>query len=301
MTQTGPSSDNNRAALLMVAAMAGFAIEDVFLKRVAMVLPPGEVLVINGVLGGALFAAAAYYKGERVFSLDAFRGAPLIRNASEAVSALLYIYALAIAPLVMASALLQASPLIVTAGAALFLGETVGWRRWLSIIAGFIGVLIILEPWKQGFDPAGLAMLGCVITLAARDLVTRRMPVRIGTMSLSAWGFASIAPAGLVLMMIQGQSFVLPAQGQAMDLAMALITGVLGYYAVVAAMRIGEVSAIAPFRYARLVFASSLGILVLGESLATNVVIGSAVVVGSGLYVFGRERARQAAKARAAK
>lgn len=295
------AGENARAALWMVGSMAGFAVEDLFLKRAAEVLPPGEVLLINGAIGGAIFVAIALLRRERVFSMAALRGAALIRNLSEALAAFFYIIALAVAPLSMASALLQASPLLVTMGAALFLGETVGWRRWLSILAGFLGVMVILSPWDQGFSLAGLSMIACVIALAARDLATRRMPASIGTMSASAWGYLASVPAGIALMAVRGEGFVVPETARALDLAGALSFGLLAYYAVVHAMRIGEVSAIAPFRYTRLVFAVVLAVLFLGERPEPHVLVGSLIVVASGLYTFARERRRKAGLSQNAK
>jgi len=289
------ANENGRAALWMVFAMLGFAFEDLFLKNATVNLPPGEVLVINGVFGGAVFAVLAHRRGESVFSAAALRGAALVRNLGEAFAAFFYIIALAFASLALASALLQASPLFVTAGAALVLGETVGWRRWLSIATGFVGVLVILAPWNAGFDPAALGMLVCVVALAARDLATRRMPASLGTMSVSAWGYMATVPAGLLLMAVQGHAPVLPASGPALNLAGALVFGLVAYYAIVHAMRIGEVSAIAPFRYTRLVFAVVLAVAFLGERPAPHVILGSLIVVASGLYAFARERRRKAA------
>ena len=112
-------------------------------------------------------------------------------------------------PLSMTSALLQASPLVVTAGAALFLGETVGWRRWASILIGFAGVLVILEPWDAAFDPTGLLTVACVVVLAVRDLATRVMPARIGTFQVATWAYLGLVPAGALLMAVMGQTFVI--------------------------------------------------------------------------------------------
>ena len=288
------SRDNTRAALTMTLAMAGFAVEDIFLKRAAVAMPPGQIIVINGLIGGLIFAALARIRGENAFSRDAFRGLALWRNLSEGSSTLLYMLTLALAPLSFASAMLQATPLLVTAGAALFLGEIVGWRRWTSICVGFVGVLIILEPWRDGITLAGFAMVFSVIALAARDLVTRRMPARHGSMTISAWGFLSLVPAGLILMALRGEGFIIPDADRMIDLGGSLVFGILGYYAIVAAMRMGEVSVVAPFRYSRLVFAVTLAIIFLDEKLTPGIIIGSIIVVTSGLYVFARERQRKA-------
>lgn len=287
------ATDNSRAALLMIGSMAFFALEDLFLKRAAEALPPGQVLVLTGGAGAAAFWALAARKRQPVLTTDALRGVPLLRTLAEAVAAMLYIMALALAPLSMTSALLQASPLVVVAGAALFLREKVGWRRWASVLAGFAGVLVILKPWDAQFDPTGLLTVACVVMLAVRDLSTRAMPARIGTFQVSAWAYLGLVPAGLALMALMGQAFVPPTAAQWAGLGGALITGLFGYYAVVAAMRLGEVSVVAPFRYTRLVFAILVAVLMLGERPDGSTLLGAAIVVGSGLYAFARERARK--------
>ena len=276
----------------MVGSMAFFAVEDLFLKRAAEALPPGEVLALTGGVGALVFWAFAARRRERVLSMDALRGVPLVRTMAEAAAAMLYIVALALAPLSMTAALVQASPRVVVAGAALFLGETVGWRRWASVVVGFIGVLVILSPWDADFDPTGLLTVACVLVLAVRDLSTRLMPARIGTFQVSAWAYLGLVPSGIVLMAIMGQGFVWPTPMQWAGLGGALLAGLFGYYAVVAAMRLGEVSVVAPFRYSRLVFSVALAMVFFGERPGLSTYIGAAIVVASGLYAFARERAR---------
>jgi drug/metabolite transporter (DMT)-like permease len=293
------AADNTRAAMLMVGSMAFFAVEDLFLKRSAEALPPGQVLALTGAAGACVFWALAAGKRQPVLSMDALRGVALARTLSEAAAAVLYILALALAPLTMTSALLQASPLVVVAGAALFLRETVGWRRWASILVGFAGVLVILEPWDAAFDPTGLLTVACVVVLAARDLTTRVMPVRIGTFQVATWAYLGLVPAGAALMAGMGQAFVWPTPGQWAGLGGALVSGLFGYYAVVAAMRLGEVSVVAPFRYTRLVFAMVIAMVFLGERPEGSTLLGAAIVVGSGLYAFARERARKRASLKA--
>ncbi len=181
------------------------------------------MLAINGIAGALVFWALAARRGERVLSREALRGMVLLRTLAEAGAAMLYIVALALVPLTLVSALLQASPLVVVAGAALFLRERVGWRRWLSVLAGFAGVLVILKPWDAGFQPLGLLVVGCVIVLAVRDLATRVMPARLGTFQVSAWAYAGTVPAGLALMALMGQDVVTPEPRQWLWLLAALV------------------------------------------------------------------------------
>ena len=291
MTATS-ASENSRAAVLMTGSMAFFAVEDLFLKRAAEALPPGQVLALTGAAGALIFWALAARKGQKVLSSDALRGIPLLRTLAEAIAAMLYIVALALAPLSMTSALLQASPLVVVAGAALVLREKVGWRRWSSILTGFLGVMVILSPWDAAFDPVGLLTVACVLMLAVRDLSTRVMPARIGTFQVAAWAYIGLVPTGIALMGLMGQGFVMPTPAQWLGLCGALTTGLFGYYAVVAAMRLGEVSVVAPFRYTRLVFAIILAVAFLHERPGISTLIGAGIVVGSGLYAFARERSR---------
>lgn len=294
-----PHTDNTRAALLMVAAMAGFAVEDLFLKQATRVLPPGEILVLTGAAGAAIFAGLARLRGQPFLTRQALRGAALVRSASEALATLFYILALAWTPLSMTSALLQATPLAVVAGAALILGEKVGWRRWTSILAGFAGVLIILQPWDAQFDPYGLLTVACVVVLASRDLSTRAMPAHVGSFALAGWAYLGLVFAGSALMAGMGTPFVWPDATGWLWLAGALGTGLVAYYMVVACVRMGEVAVVAPYRYTRLVFAAILATVFLGEVLAPATLIGATIVVGSGVYAFARERARKRLSLRA--
>ncbi len=283
---------------MMVGSMAAFAVEDLFLKRAAMALPPGQVIAMMGAGGALVFWLFAALKRQPILTLRALRGAPLLRALSEAAATMLYITALALIPLSINSALLQASPLVVTMGAALVLGERVGWRRWTAIAVGFSGVLIVLQPWNAAFQAAGLLTVLCVVVLAARDLSTRAMPVDIGTFQLVTWAYMALVPAGLVLMTLGGDGFAPIDPTRWFDLALALMSGLIGYYAVTAATRLGEAAVIAPFRYTRLVFALILAMLFLGERPGPAMLIGAALIIGSGLYTFTRERMRARAAAR---
>ncbi|MDR7125367.1 drug/metabolite transporter (DMT)-like permease [Pseudorhodobacter sp. 4114] len=269
--------------------MAGFALEDLFLKRAASAMPPGQVIAMMGAGGAVVFWLIAARLRQPILTRRALTGAAALRTLSEALAAMLYITALALIPLSVNSALLQASPLVVTMGAALVLGEKVGWRRWTAIAVGFLGVLIILQPGTEGFRLAGLLTVACVFLMASRDLSTRVMHVSIGTFQLTTWAYLGLVPAGLVLMAMQGQSLQAIDPSQWVDLTGALVTGLFAYYAVTAAMRLGEVSVVAPFRYARLVFAMILAMIFFGERPDVWMLTGAALVIGSGLYTFARE------------
>ena len=280
--------ENLRGSVLMVLAMAGFALEDMFIKRLAEAMPVGQIIMAIGLGGAAIFAAICAGQGRRLFTHDLLARPVLLRNTGEMAGTMCFVTAIALTPLSSASAILQATPLAVTLGAALFLREPVGWRRWSAILVGFAGVLMVVRPGLAGFAPASLFAVGAVVGLALRDLSTRAVPAAISSMQLSAYAFATLVPTGAILLAF-GSGPVVPGGVQLRDLGLALGCGVAAYYAIVAAMRVGEVAVVTPFRYTRLVFALAIGVLVFAERPDGWTLTGAAVIVASGLYTLMRE------------
>jgi drug/metabolite transporter (DMT)-like permease len=280
---------NQRGSLLMIAAMAGFAVEDMFLKSAAGQLPVGQILMIFGSAGMICFILLAKSQGAQLITPALLSRAIILRAMSEVAGRLFYTLALALTPLSSASAILQATPLVVVAGAALIFKERVGWRRWSAIVVGFIGVLIILRPGLDGFTPLSiLAVLG-MLGFAGRDLGSRAAPKTISNLTLGVYGFAMMVPTGAALLAWTGGA-VWPSAATGTALAAATLFGVAGYYALTAAMRVGEVSLVTPYRYSRLLFALILGALVFGERPDAATLIGSAIIVASGIYTLVRGR-----------
>ncbi len=284
------ASENRAGIFLMVAAMAGFALEDMFVKLAARDMPVGQILTIMGAIGAPVFALIARLQGARLITPALWSRPVLLRNGGELVGTFGYISAVALTPLATASAILQALPLVVTMGAALFLGAKVGWRRWSAILAGFLGVLIVLRPGAGDFEPASLLAVLGVAGLALRDLATRTVPRETSSMVLSAYGFAMTVPLGLAMLALGPAPVAVGTQG-ALWLAGALAMGLGGYWAIVEAMRLGEIAVVTPFRYSRLLFALILGALVFAEYPDAWTLTGAALIIASGLYTFTRERA----------
>ncbi len=288
----GQSMSNARGSVLMVASMAGFAVEDMFIKSAAKALPVGQILMIFGLGGMLAFIALTRRRGERVFHPAILSRPILIKALAEVAGRLGYTLAIALTPLSNASAILQATPLLVVAGAAVFFRENVGWRRWSAIGFGFLGVLIILRPGAAGFELASLfAVLG-MAGFAGRDLATRAAPTVLSNMQLGIYGFFMLIPTGAVMLAWTGGAAV-PALAEGVDLAAATLFGVLAYWGLTAAMRMGDVSVITPFRYTRLVFALALGVLVFGERPDAMMLLGSAIIIGSGIYTLLRSRKKR--------
>ncbi|WP_371169816.1 DMT family transporter [Aliiroseovarius sp. 2305UL8-7] len=283
---------NIRGIILITFSMAAFSTEDAFIKSMARGIPVSEVLVILGIGGMLAFGAITYWQRGTLAPLvhrDMRSPMMLWRDASEGLAAMFFVTALSLVPISTVAAVFQATPLAITAGAALFLGEKVGWRRWSAVIIGFIGVLIIIRPGSDSFQIAALLPLAAVFGIAVRDLITRQMDPSIPSVSVAFYGFAAVVPAGL-LMTPFNDPFVVPHGVEWIYILCAMIAGVSGYYAIVQAMRIAETSIIMPFRYLRLIFSMILGFIIFSERPDFWTYFGAAIVIGTGIYTFWREQ-----------
>ena len=282
-------TENQRGSLFMVVSMAGFAVEDMFIKSASRAMPVGQVLVLMGALGVLWFGALARRAGQPAFPAALRSRTMALRSGFELVGRLFYALALALTPLSVTSAILQATPLVVVAGAALLFGERVGAGRWALTALGFAGVLVILRPGLQGFDVLSLLAVVGLLGFAGRDLATRAAPPALSNAQLGVAGFAVLAVSGLVILGFQGGPILPPALPLAKALG-ATGFGILGYSYLTRAMRTGEVSAVTPSRYTRLLFALILGVLVFGERPDLATLIGSAMVVTCGILILGQRR-----------
>lgn len=279
--------ENIRGAVLMSIAMALFALEDMFVKRAATALPVGEVLMLFGLGGMVAFAVLALKAGHPLWHPAVRSPLMLMKAGFEMTGRIGYTLGIALTPLSNASAILQATPLVVVAGAALFFRERVGPRRWSAIGIGFIGVLVILRPGLEGFVPAALWTVMGLLGFAGRDLATRAAPKVLTNFQLGIYGFAALIPSGAVILAVTGGGH-LPTAANLLPIAGAITFGVAAYWALTAAMRTGEVSVVTPFRYTRLIFALILGVLVFGEHPDGFTLAGAALIVASGVYTLLR-------------
>ena len=280
----------------MVLAMANFAICDSFIKLASQTLPIGQILMVMSF--GALFMFLELLRRQRqpLFSRDVFHPVVVWRTVGEIVGSFGIVMSLSLIPLTTLSAILQALPLVITLWAAVFLREDVGWRRWVAVCIGFIGVLVVLRPGTDGFQVTSLFAVLAVLGLSLRDLATRAVPDHISTPFVASWARILVGALGGVFMQFSG-GWVSMSWASTMLLAGSIATLIIAYLAITVSVRIGEVSAVAPFRYSRLVFALILGAVVFGETPDAAMWIGSAMIIASGLYAFWREQRRNTAPA----
>ncbi len=286
---------NLRGALWMMLAMLAFAVEDALIKLAlaAGSLTPGMAMLIFGILATALSALYARAQGVPLWHPAYLQKRLLWRTGFEMLGRLFFTLSLAYNTLTVTTTILQAAPLVVTLGAALFLREQVHLRRWLAMGVGLVGVLLVLRPVPDQFSATAVfAVLG-MLGFAGRDLATRASPPAVHAAQLGVLGFAVVTVAGLVLLAFEPGAPVLPDGAAIGAMALTALAGFLAYTALTFAMRTGEVSAVAPFRYIRLVAALVIAVLIFDERPDLLTLAGAALIVGSGLYTLWRERQRR--------
>ena len=269
--------------------MACFAVEDTFIKLLSARLPATQILFSVGFGGALITLALAVTLNVNLADKILLNKHVISRTIADLFGALFFTSAMVLIPMSLLASILQATPLFVTLGAAILLGEKVGWRRWSAIFIGFLGVIIILQPGYGSFQMASLLGLAAVLCLALRDVVTRDMATEIPTLTVTFYACLAMGSAGFIAYPFFGTP-IMPTTFEAILLVCAAIIGVTGYFLIVLATRKGDVSVIAPFRYSRLLFSLVLASLILGEMLTLPILLGGLLVVSSGIYTFGRER-----------
>jgi drug/metabolite transporter (DMT)-like permease len=288
---------NLSGIVAMLLSCIFFVVGDCTVRLVGAELPLGEILLIRGALSAPLIVAAAAYAG-KLGGFGALLTNPmlLLRTALEIATVMLFLISILNMPYAAALSVQQSNPLVLMAAAALLLGERVGWRRWLAAIVGFIGVLIIIRPGTPAFGWPAFTMIGSVVAMVLRDLVTRRLGPGIASLQLTVVAVTSVGLSGLLLLPFE--QWVMP-RGESFGLLIVAALGSMGgIHWMIKAVRTGDVSVVVPFRYSLIPFGVVAGIVVFAEWPDTIALIGMSIVIGAGLYALHRERV--AARDRAA-
>jgi len=282
-----PFSENHRGILFMLATVTGFAFGDAFVKLASADLSVAQIIIIRSLIAAPVVALIAWQQGALTGIRKMAERFIALRAVGEVGATAIYLSALAHLDIANATAILQIVPLATTAIAALLLGEPVGLRRWAAIGIGLLAVLLIVRPGMEGFNGWSLLALASVGFIVLRDLSSRLLPASTHPLAVSTLSVVVMIPLGLAM---------LPFQSWEPLTARAIIyCGLSGMFLsasfvfITLAMRHGEIAAVAPFRYAILLWAVVLQITVFGVWPDSLTLIGSALLVATGLYTLYRE------------
>jgi len=292
-------TDNVFGAILMAVSMLSFISNDALMKFLFQTISVEQGIFMRGLVSVPLLALIAYLRKSLFVRIDWRNWRVILTRAfAELAATMAFLTALSNMPLANITAILQALPLTVTMFAAIFFGEQVGWRRWGAILAGFIGVLIIIRPSDDGFNEYAVLAIVAVACVTVRDAITRRLDRSVPSLFVAFISAIPIFIYGGVATATTGWTVVSGAMIGIVVVAAIAIT--CGYLFAVMAMRNGEISFVAPFRYTGMIWAILFGFLLFGDLPDAATILGTMIVIGMGVYAFHRERIRQRASASSA-
>jgi drug/metabolite transporter (DMT)-like permease len=273
----------------MLAGVALLSLNDGLVKSLAATYPIGELLFVRGAFVFPwIFLIAVRRGGLHTLRINNIAGQAL-RGGCVVASAFLFVNGLVYLPLADAIAVTFSGPLFITALAPFALGEHVGWRRWMAVLAGFAGVLFMVRPGGGALQWAVLLPLGAALCGGVRDIITRRIAatetsaaVMLVTTSVVMLAGLATAPFGWLAL-------------KSADLSTFAASGLLlagAHYLMIEAFRRGEAALVAPFKYTSMVWAVLFGFLLFGDLPDEWTLFGAAIVIFAGLYIFRRETIR---------
>jgi drug/metabolite transporter (DMT)-like permease len=279
-----------RGIASMVLGMAAFVVNDTLTKIASETVPLGQLIATRNVMATALILFLIWMSGQAGQLCRAVNRAVVTRSSFDIVATFFFLIALFNMPIGNVMAINMATPLAMTAAAAMLLKAPVGWRRWSAVLAGFVGILLIVQPSGEGFNAYALAAVASVIFIVGRDLSTRNIDQSIPSLVVTLTNAVFILVSALILTVFQG--WVAMGWREIALLAGAGLFLVAGYLLIVDAFRHGDLVTVGPFRYTGLVWALLSGFIIWGDIPNPLAQAGIAIVVASGLYVLHRERIR---------
>lgn len=274
-----------RGGLWMVGACLMFTGVSVVVRMLGETLDPFQVVFFRNAFSLMWMMPWVLHTGRSAFRTDhLWRHA--LRAMTGAVAMTLFFWAMVLMPLAEVNALTFLSPVLATAGAALFLGETVRRRRWIAVGVGFAGAMIVLRPGAEAFDPAALLAVGAAVFAAGTILLLRLLGRTEDTATTVLYLNLFLTPISLLPALWVWQTPTAAQWGLAI---------LLGLFATVVqlcmtrAFTVAEASAVMPFDYSRLVFVAIAGYLLFGEVPEVWTWVGGAIIMGSTVYIAHRE------------
>lgn len=290
MTQTTPAmTDTVRGSLYMMAAMAGFVVNDGFMRVALADVPLFQAIFIRGLmLTVMLLILQSVRVGKPNPMSPRDRKIITLRTATEMIATIGFMTALMLMPFANLTAIIQVLPLSVTLAAAVFLKAPIGWRRMMAILIGFGGVMMIIRPDVNGFNTGSLIALGIVFVITIRDLAARQLSPQVSSIRVALITSVAITSMGAAGTIWAGWSAMAPHHVALLFGAAACL--VVGYIAAVTSMRQGDIASVTPFRYTALIWAIIIGFLIFDERPDLYTLIGITIIVCTGIFTFYRER-----------
>jgi drug/metabolite transporter (DMT)-like permease len=282
-------NNNMKGAALMTGCVSAYVINDAFMKLLFSEIALFQAIFLRSIITVPPVLVMVWITKVAIsnFSKQDKR-LILVRVGAEIFTTIAFLTALKHMPLANVTAILQALPLAITMAAALFLSEPVGWRRWTAILVGFVGVLIVVRPGLEGFNIYSLSALMAVIFITVREISTRKLTSEVPTITVvlsTAVGSALFAG----IMMIGSEWDTVSALSWLLILGAAVAVSIATLLSVMA-MRIGEIGFVSPFRYTSMLGAIGLGILLFGDWPDQPTLVGTLIIVSTGIYTFYREK-----------
>lgn len=285
-------TDNLLGAALMTVCVLAYVVNDAVMKLLFADMALIQAVFLRGLITIPLLCLIVWRSKAAIRGLShQNKWLVALRVGAETGATIAFLTALKHMPLANVSAILLALPLAVTMAAALFLGEPVGWRRWSAIIVGFAGVLIVIRPGLEGFNIYSLSALAAVAFITLREITTRRLTSDVPSLTVALWTTIGITMFSTVIM--AGTEWSAVGQLSWLLLLGAAVAILFGSLLSVMAMRVGEISFVAPFRYTAMIWAIALGILIFGEWPDQPTLIGTGIIIATGIYSLHREQQRR--------
>lgn len=282
-------TDNLKGILAVLTGSTTFVLGDAIVKLVSAELPPGEIIVLRGVLATAFLTVGVFALGAARPIAILLTPMMLVRLGSAAATTTFIVISLRDVPLAIVNTVLQVTPLAVTAGAALIYAERVGLSRWAAAISGFLGVLLIVKPGAGDLGLAAVVVLLALACATVRDLTTRGLERDIPSIFVAAGSSAAIVPAGFLVAPFE-PAWVLPSAWAWGLITAAAACFFLANTLIIVGLRTGEIAVIAPFRYVAAPFSVLLGYWWWADIPDTLAFLGIGLVIAAGLYTLHRER-----------
>ena len=282
-------NSNIKGAVLMTGCMLTYVINDAFMKLLFSETALFQAIFLRSLITVLPILVMTWITKVAIRNLSYLNKRLLLaRVSAEVCATIAFLLALKHMPLANVTAILQALPLAITMAAALFLSEPVGWRRWIAILLGFTGVLIIVRPGLEGFNIYSLSALAAIFFITVREIFTRKLTSKVPTITVA---LSTVIGIGMFsgIMMIGTEWQPVSASSWLLILG-AGVSVLIATFLSVMAMQTGEISFVSTFRYTAMLGAIGVGILIFDDWPDQLTLVGTLIIVLTGIYSFHREQ-----------